>query len=250
MDLEIDVLRYIENQKQSFAEAFPKISFQKEKWGFYFEWENSDHYLTNFALITTQPNNQLDEISNWQKQDPDRKIAISSKLGALFPHIKKQFELGIFFRLYKKISSPLLTNTGVKFQSYRTLSKDMNIQDSMNVIAEIENIPESRREEFQRLIGGHLHLFDGVIWTLDNDGSVLSAALTSELEDMEKVIFLDLLSTREKVRHQGHAKGLLQSILAFNKDRDIITMVKKSDASEKLLDSFNFAEIISFNVYS
>lgn len=139
-----------------------------------------------------------------KKKDPERKIAIFNELDPLFTHLEKQYELSIFFRPYEKVSSPLLTNTGVKFQSYRSRSQEMNLQDNINVFSDIENIPESKRIEFQRLIGGHMHLFEGVIWTLDNDGSVLSAALTSELEDMKNTKFLNLLSTREKVRHQGH----------------------------------------------
>lgn len=250
MALEINAMQYIEKQKKSFAEAFPNISFYKEKWGFYFEWENSDHYLTNFAMITSEPEDQTGNISDWQKKDPERKIVVIDKLEPLFPHLKKQFELSIFFRSYEKVSSPLLTNTGVKFQSYRSRQQEMNLHDSINVFAEIENIPESKRVEFQRLLGGHMHLFEGVIWTLDNDGSVLSAALTSELDDMKNTIFLDLLSTREKVRHQGHGTALLQSILAFNKRDDFITLVKKSASNEKLLQSFNFAELMTFNVYN
>lgn len=68
MGLEIDAMQYFEKQKQSFAEAFPNITFHKEKWGFYFAWENFDHYLTNFAMIIAESENQTGEISDWQKK--------------------------------------------------------------------------------------------------------------------------------------------------------------------------------------
>jgi hypothetical protein len=245
----VDIIQHIKSQKQSFAEAFPNITYHEYPYGFVFEWSNSDHYLTNFTMVTSSPDNQVDEITKWLKNDSTRKITVKDGLQNLFSHLEIQFELGMFYRPKSKISSPILSDTGVKFISYRSMSKDSNLQDSINVFTEIENIPENEKAEFHRLLGGHMHLFEGVIWTLDKDGSVLTTGLTSNLEGINDFKFIDLLSTRETVREQGHGSALLQSILAYNKNESFITLVKKSKAAEKLLLSFNFKEIMTFTVF-
>lgn len=233
-------------QSMSFSDAFPTISIQKKDWGLIFEWPNSKHLTTNFALVNNE-SIDIQELPKWLKEDPTRKIFISEGIELPGETIKID-EIGIYYRKQKKISSPILDTETVKSYSYRTITYDHNLKEIMNMIAEMSEIPEESVFEFHRLIGGNLHLNEGEIWTLDDDGAILSTALTVQQTEYKNIKLIELLATRKAVRRNGHAENLLKSIIAKGKKYGFIVVAKKNIIQQKLLEKFDFELTNSFNV--
>ena len=136
-----------------------------------------------------------------------------------------------------------------KSYSYRTISDEYNLKEIINVFAEIVEIPEESVFEFHQLIGGNMHLNEGEIWMLDNDGAVLSVAMTAEQSKFKNIKLIDLLATRDTVRRKGHAGNLLQSIIAKGKKYDYIVVTKKTPIHEKLLEKYGFVLTNSYDVH-
>lgn len=247
--MKLDVLEYIRNQKASFADAFPMVSFTEFDWGFHFDWSDSSYYSTNFILIKQNPTSDTEEIIKLMKNDKNKKIYLLDSINIDLGDYEEQYKVGIFYRQHKKIDYPTLMDTGVKSFSYRSVDKDFNLKENVIEMAEIEEIPENELAEFDRFVGGHLHLFNGELWSLDNDGSILSNALISWQDENEDTIIIDVLSTRSNVRRMGHGRALLQTIIASKKKKNFIILTKIGPESVGLLESLRFNKLYIFGVY-
>ncbi|OLS25796.1 MAG: hypothetical protein HeimC2_17310 [Candidatus Heimdallarchaeota archaeon LC_2] len=233
---------------KSFADVFPAVTVQDEEWGLIFEWPNSNHISTNIALIYNVPKINMEFLLQWMKEDLNRKIVIPE--GIKLPgQTTKEYGLGIYFRKKKKINSPVLDTETIRSYSYSANSLDFDLKDIMNNVTEINDISEDAAFEFHRLIGGNMHLNEGEIWSLDNDGAVLSTALTVEQSEFKNIKLIDLLATRKAVRQNGHAGNLLQSIIANGKKFGYIIIAEKNLIYEKLLKKFDFELINSYDVH-
>jgi hypothetical protein len=245
----LDFLNFLRSQKETFADAFPMISYREETWGYHFEWKGFNYHLTDFIFVQSGSEEDIPHILKIIKDNKNIKLYIPQNININFPELSKQYEIGVYYRKSKKIPSPILTETGVKSFSYRSIDTEFNLKDHINEMSEIEEIPNSEKAEFNRLIGGHMHLFDGEIWSLDSDGAILSNALISKAEIDKNTFQIDIFSTRSKVRKMGHGSALLQSILASRKNNDFVTFVQKTAENTKFLNNFDFQLEISFDVH-
>ncbi|MHA2099482.1 MAG: hypothetical protein ACW99A_12455 [Candidatus Kariarchaeaceae archaeon] len=249
MGKNFDILELLRIQKENFAEAFPMVNYYEEDWGYHFEWNNFGYHLTDFIFIQSDPGANIDSIRKIIKSNKTKKIYLLQGLNLNINELTKNYEIGLYYRKWKKISSPILTETGVKSFSYRSGDSEFNLKNHINEMAEIEEIDDKDKLEFNRLVGGHMHLFAGEIWSIDSDGAILSNTLLSKLENHKNIIMIDIFSTRSKIRRMGHGKALLQSILASHKNNDFVVLVKKTPESSKLLEYFDFRLEVSMDVY-
>lgn len=190
-----------------FTDAFDEISLEGDESKFTCIWPNASNYMLNTLITTT------DEIPN----------GISSILTDKLHNEMDCENLFILESLKNDVNEPILEMGNFSFYSFNEQKSVFKIREMIDQFLELMEF--KNKEFYRKYIGGILHMFDGNLITLEQDGIILSIYLIFKVED---TVFLDINFSRDS----KNALILLKKILYLNKKNHILTIQKESTAQK------------------
>ena len=241
-------LLYFTKFRSIISEAFDEIEWETYPWGSIFSWPDFYQMDANFAYYKLKEINPkfMKEIKSWVDENPSRKLIADSELK--MEELTDSDEFSLMWRPAKKYDYPLMHNQFINRYSYKTKDPSLNIRDLVTQISEILEVPSDHMREFNRYTQAILHLWDGTLWTNeDEEGNVYSIAITTELDQIDDAFHsIEFIATRKKLKNQGYAKLLIGAIISkINKP----LLLRTTKASEPFFEKFDFVKIHSFKVW-
>jgi hypothetical protein len=226
--------------REELADGMKEVGYESFDWGQVYQWDqlSSEGYNVSviFEAVDGEDRNYLE---SWTAEDENRYLAIQRGEDGTGDAL-------IFSKFIKQSRPQILEDMNIRSFSFDTKDIRINHRKMTERLSAFNSNSNESKSQWERFIGGILHMCRGKIWTLEDLNENIMAAVLFGSVDGENWLIEAMGSNDSVDPNKEYLKVLLENTLERYSKNNCFVYSKQSSWKFGVLQALGFEPVESF----